>query len=323
MANVGEPGRAFLLPDLGMPTTLGPNSILIRETSGETTNDFLNYFFMSDCGRRLIDAISSGVAQKKFNKTSFRSLEIPLPPLEEQRRIVAVLDEAFEGLARARAHAETNLQNARELFVGTVAVEFEKVRSAPIKRIGDVAVHSLGKMLDKQKNKGTLRPYLRNLNVRWFNVDTSDLLEMRISDAEVERYTVRRGDLLICEGGYPGRCSIWEQEEEIFFQKALHRVRFEHEAYSRLLMYFLFLSDLSGSLKDHFSGSGIQHFTGQALAKFEMPLPPVGVAKEMIRKIEAMQNACSELETKYTQKLQDLDNLRQSLLQKAFAGELT
>jgi len=127
---------------------------------------------------------------------------IPLPPLEEQQQIVAVLDEAFEGLARARAHAEANLQNARELFTGTIASEFSKIESSTKRKVGDVAVHSLGKMLDKNKNKGTPRPYLRNLNVRWFTVDTSDLLEMRITDAEVERYTVRKGDLLICEGGY-------------------------------------------------------------------------------------------------------------------------
>lgn len=252
-----------------------------------------------------------------------KELTVSYPALEEQLQIVAVLDEAFEGLARAREHAEVNLQNARELFVGTIASEFSKIEPSGKRRVGDIAVHSLGKMLDKNKNKGTLRPYLRNLNVRWFTVDTSDLLEMRITDAEVKRYTVRKGDLLICEGGYPGRSSIWEVDDEIFFQKALHRVRFEDEAYSRLLMYFLYMSDQSGTLREHVSGAGIQHFTGQSLAKFEMPFPSVSVASEIISTIETMQRNSNELEGHFQQKLHDLDDLRQSLLQKAFAGELT
>ena len=250
-------------------------------------------------------------------------MTVSYPAPEEQLQIVAVLDEAFEGLARAREHAEVNLQNARELFVGTIASEFSKIEPSGKRRVGDIAVHSLGKMLDKNKNKGTLRPYLRNLNVRWFTVDTSDLLEMRITDAEVKRYTVRKGDLLICEGGYPGRSSIWEVDDEIFFQKALHRVRFEDEAYSRLLMYFLYMSDQSGTLREHVSGAGIQHFTGQSLAKFEMPFPSVSVASEIISTIETMQRNSNELEGHFQQKLHDLDDLRQSLLQKAFAGELT
>lgn len=284
--------------------------------------DFLYYFF--DWDKELIKKEQgAGATMIHVSKKSMEARSVPVPPLDEQRKIVAVLDETFEGLVRARTHAEANLKNARELIAGTISAEFSKIESSEKRRVGDVAVHSLGKMLDKNKNKGTLRPYLRNLNVRWFTVDTADLLEMRITDAEVERYTVRKGDLLICEGGYPGRSSIWEQDEEIFFQKALHRVRFEDEAYSRLLMYYLFMSHQSGALQKHCSGAGIQHFTGQSLAKFEMPFPTLDVAKEMIGKIEEMQRISTELEGHFQQKLQDLDDLRQSLLQKAFAGELT
>jgi len=94
------------------------------------------------------------------------------------------------------------------------------------KRVADLAQHSLGKMLDKAKNRGEPRPYLRNLNVRWFDFDLTDVLEMRFLPSEVERYTVRKGDVVVCEGGYPGRAAIWERDEPIFFQKALHRVRF-------------------------------------------------------------------------------------------------
>ena len=129
-------------------------------------------------------------------------------------------------------------------------------------------------MLDKNKNRGSPRPYLRNLNVRWLEFDLTDVLEMKFEDHEIERYSAQRGDVLICEGGYPGRAAIWDQAEPIFFQKAIHRVRIHERERAKWLVYYLLYCDLSGSLKSHFSGSGIQHFTHQTLAKFRIPLPP-------------------------------------------------
>ena len=81
-------------------------------------------------------------------------------------------------------------------------------------RLGDVAELCLGKMLDAKKNKGTLRPYLNNVAVRWGCFDLVDLPEMRIEDAEVERYKIKKGDIVICEGGEPGRCAVWRSEEQ-------------------------------------------------------------------------------------------------------------
>ncbi len=287
--------------------------------------------FRDECTQRFVElylnSISlepfvSGMAQPKLNQKKLLGIPVPLPPLEEQQRIVAVLDAVFEGLTHARASIEANLQNARELFAVTIASEFVKSSAEPMRRVGDIAAHSLGKMLDKNKNKGTPRPYLRNINIRWFSVDTSDLLEMRIKEDEIDKYSVLKGDLLICEGGYPGRASIWEHDDRIFFQKALHRVRFENEVHARLLMYFLFMSDKSGDLRNHFSGAGIQHFTGKSLAKFEMPFPSPEIALQMVAKIEAMQRHSATLERRYQQKLLDIDDLRQSLVQKAFAGQI-
>lgn len=153
-----------------------------------------------------------------------------------------------------------------------------------IKALSAIADCCLGKMLDKAKNRGTPQPYLRNINVRWFDFDLSDLLEMRFEDSERDRYTARKGDLLICEGGYPGRAGIWEADEPIYFQKAVHRVRFHEPERARWVLYYLWASVADGSLKRHFTGSGIQHFTGQALARLSIPLPPL----EEQRRIVAM-----------------------------------
>lgn len=144
-----------------------------------------------------------------------------------------------------------------------------------MKAVREIAAHSLGKMLDKAKNKGEPKPYLRNLNVRWFEFDLSDVLQMPFLPTETEKYTAVKGDVLICEGGYPGRAAIWEQDAPIYFQKALHRVRFHEPSRNKWFVYYLLSKDLDGTLKNHFNGAGIQHFTGEALAQFEVPLPPV------------------------------------------------
>ena len=93
--------------------------------------------------------------------------------------------------------------------------------------VGAVAVARLGKMLDKSKNKGTPRRYFRNVNVRWFDFDLSDILQMRFEDSELPEFELRPNDVLICEGGEPGRAAVWDgRVSDIYFQKAIHRVRF-------------------------------------------------------------------------------------------------
>lgn len=141
-------------------------------------------------------------------------------------------------------------------------------------RLGSIAESDLGKMLDAAKNKGLPRPYLRNINVRWGVFDLTDLLEMRIQDEEVERYSVQKGDLVVCEGGEPGRCAIWEAENGIFFQKALHRVR-PHLVSSEYLYLVIYALSLSGFTERYFTGTTIKHLTGQALKALLIPIPPI------------------------------------------------
>jgi type I restriction enzyme S subunit len=112
----------------------------------------------------------------------------------------------------------------------------------------------LGKMLDKVKNKGTPRPYLRNINVRWFGFDFSDIQYMRVTDEELAGVSVRSGDLVVCEGGEPGRAAVWSRQgESMVIQKALHRVRPLGGISSQYLAYALAASASTGFLTKFFS----------------------------------------------------------------------
>src|SRR5437016_8518 len=123
----------------------------------------------------------------------------------------------------------------------------ETWRKVPLGEIADVR---LGKMLDKSKHRsGRPLPYLRNINVRWGSVNTSDLLEMNFEDDELDRFGLRKGDVLVCEGGEPGRAAVWNNSiPNVKYQKAIHRIRFKQPYDPRLLVYFLEILAKTGRL---------------------------------------------------------------------------
>ena len=261
--------------------------------------------------------------RRGLNMGLVRSIKIPIAPLAEQQRIVGLLDEAFEGLATAKANAEKNLQNARAFFESHLQSVFTQRGPGWVeKKVSEIAKHSLGKMLDKSKNKGEPQPYLRNINVRWFTFDLSDLLQMPFLPTEAEKYTAIKGDVLICEGGYPGRAAIWDEDYPIYFQKALHRVRFHEPELNKWFVYCLSVQDSSGQLKQHFSGTGIQHFTGEVLARFLIPVPPLPELRRAVAKFDALSEETQRLARLYERKQTALDSLKKSLLHQAFTGAL-
>lgn len=180
----------------------------------------------------------------------------------------------------------------------------------PVVQLGDVADMCLGKMLDAKKNKGRLLPYLRNPNVRWLDIDIADLKEMPFEEHEDDRYGLREGDVLVCEGGEAGRAAIWHaQVAEMKFQKALHRVRCGPNLYNRFLVHRLMADYFSARLSDYYTGATIKHLTGQDLARYRFPLPPL---REQRRIAEILDKA-DALRAKRRAAIAQLDTLTQSI----------
>ena len=140
--------------------------------------------------------------------------------------------------------------------------------------LSEIADFVLGKMLDQAKNRGEPLPYLANVNVRWGDFDLSDLREMRFEPHEIERYGLKPGDIVMCEGGEPGRCALWKsQREGMMIQKALHRIR-PRTGLDSTFLYYAFLNiGKQNGFAPFFTGATIKHLPREQLARVPIRFP--------------------------------------------------
>ncbi len=149
-----------------------------------------------------------------------------------------------------------------------------------------IAEVELGKTLDKAKNTGTYYPYLRSVNIKWDDVDLTDVKEMKFEENELTRYSVKKNDLLICEGGDVGRCCIWNSEQDIYYQNALHRVRFYGNCHPKYFLYIMMYLESIGYLKRISNGVTIKHLTKNVLVSIPFLLPPLAEQQRIVKAIE-------------------------------------
>lgn len=161
--------------------------------------------------------------------------------------------------------------------------------------LGEVADTQLGKMLSKKSRTGVgERPYLRNRNVQWFRFDLDDLAVMDFTDAEVEKFRVEPGDVLVCEGGEVGRAAIWtDASTEMLYQKAVHRVRASKAIEPRLIPYYLRWMQDRRAFDKHTTGVTIGHLPQEDLRVLPLPLAPT---REQCRLVASLEEQVTRLD---------------------------
>ena len=306
------------------PTNLSPGLVCIgrgltaiRPSPEINLRYLLHYFRFFETK---LSAQGTGTTFKAITQATIKNLDVPVPPLSEQERIVARIEELFSQLDASVAELKMAKERLKAYQQAVLKEAFGKVTTHT--PFGEIIDARLGKMLDKEKNTGNFHKYLRNINVRWFSFDLSDLLEMRIEADEIEKYSVSHNDLIICEGGEPGRCAVWDKQDSIFYQKALHRVRFLDNSNPRFYMYYLWFSAQAGQLCRYFTGTGIKHLTGQSLSKVIVPTADRTIQDSIVAEIESRLSVCDSIQKTVDTALQEAEALRQSILKKAFEGRL-
>ena len=191
-------------------------------------------------------------------------------------------------------------------------------------RINTIGISQLGKMLDRGKNIGQEYPYLCSINVYWDGIDLSKIKTFKLRDDELSKYRLHKGDLLICEGGDYGRCCVWDRDEEMYYQNALHRIRF----YCGLFpIFYKFVFELYRNI-GYIVGQGqtIKHFTYESMKSIVFPVPSISEQKRivellkevlfLVKRYDKKQDALNYLNERINVKLQ------KSILQEAIQGKL-
>ena len=158
-------------------------------------------------------AQTHGATMKHITRKPFEQTKITLPPLPEQERIVHLLDEA-EQVRKLRGQASARMEEfVPALFYEMFGDPAKNTKNWKVQPFGEICESRLGKMLDEKQQSGLyLRPYLRNQNVQWGEIDISNMAQMDFDERDREVFRLQEGDLLICEGGEVGRTAIWHSE---------------------------------------------------------------------------------------------------------------
>ena len=182
----------------------------------------------------------------------------------------------------------------------------------------------LGKMLDERRISGThLAPYLRNTDIQWDKINTADLPEMDFDQAERDRYALRRGDLLVCEGGDVGRTAEWNDElGECFFQKAIHRLRpITEQDEPGFFKYFMRMAADRGDFTLS-TASTIQHLTAEKLRVVRYPAPPRDEQRAIVEHLDRETSRLDILAAEVHSSMVLLKERRAALIAAAVTGRL-
>ena len=293
--------------------------------------------------RHKFEKLASGTTnQKSINRNDILNYLFPIPPLAEQKRIVARIEELLPLIDRYE-QAWTKLEDFNKRFPGDMqksilqmaiqgklvpqdasegtgkelyhqiqAEKQELIKAGKIKKekpspeitedeilfdipeswmwvhLNQIAESGLGKTLDKAKNTGELCPYLCSINVYWNGISLEKVKEAKFTEKDKTKYRLRKGDLLICEGGDVGRSAIWESDNEMYYQNALHRVRFYGQVVPQYFKYVIEFYKGIGIIDEYSKGMTIKHLVQNALFAMWLPLPPLAEQKRIVARLEEL-----------------------------------
>jgi type I restriction enzyme S subunit len=306
------------------------SSLVIVRPKNQLDCDFLADYFLSSICAEMIAKYANGAAQPNLSAKSLKKFEIPLPPLPEQKQIVAILDKAFEGIDKAVANAEKNLANARELFESYLNSIFTK-QGGGWKHvvIGDIAQVKGGKRVPKGyklQEEPTKHPYI---SVSDFNDSGSvDLDKIRyVSEGvynQISRYTISRDDLYISIAGTIGKSGIIPEElEGANLTENACKLVLQEGVLNRYLYFFTRTNSFIEQALKNTRTAAQPKLALERLKTIRLSIPPIGVQKKLVEQFCDLWAETQCLESIYQQYHTLLTELKQSILQKAFTGELT
>ncbi|MCB0712042.1 MAG: restriction endonuclease subunit S [Ignavibacteriae bacterium] len=287
---------------------------------------FVFYFLQTEDFMSAMETLQKGTSYPAVTDGDVRLQPIPIPPLTEQHRIVRLLDEAFEGLATAKANAEKNLQNARALFESHLQSVFAQRGEGWVERqlaslCNEITVGHVGSMKTKYMESGI--PFLRSQNIRPFEVSMENAMFIdETFHHALKKSQLSPGDLAIVRTGYPGTAAVIPPELPDSNCSDLVIVRPSNEVNPHFLAAFFNSAFGKKLVLGKIVGAAQKHFNITAAKEVMLYVPPIPEQLAIIAQSDEIRNETQHLTRIYEQKVAALEELKKSLLHQAFSGEL-
>ena len=302
-------------------------SVLWLNKSADVNSEFINWWLKSPLFFDQLDR-GNGATVNTLTIQKLQSVVVDLPPPEKQHRIVAILDEAFDGIATAKANAEKNLQNARALFESHLQSVFtERGEGWSDKQLKDFCAFENG---DRGKNypsksarTATGVPFINagHLTENGIDLETMDYISRERFDL-LSNGKIRPGDILFCLRGSLGKFACVDNLSEGAIASSLVIVRPDETVLNDFLAAY-FRSPICVAMIDSFrNGTAQPNLSAKSLGLFVAPIPPLTQQQSIVERLSNLRAETQRLESLYQQKLTALDDLKKSLLHQAFTGAL-
>lgn len=320
--------RCCVAPHTYLPARVNQHVAILRPKRDRLVSEFLCYVLTSPaCKTELLATGEQGATRQALTKGQLQDYVVAVPPLAEQERIVAILDEAFAGIATATAHAERNVRNARELFQTVLQSTFEQkgegwVETTIGKGTGGVFTGPFGSLLHKKDYVENGIPLVNPAHI----TDTGIIPDTRktVTSATAKRlsgYVMRKGDIVIGRRGEMGRCAVVTGREDgwlcgtgSFFIKPAESI------VPGFLMNYLRSEGARQKLDQIAGGAVMKNLSNTALSNLKISLPTPKIQEEIVDKLDTLATYTQRLESIYRHKLVALGQLRLTILQRAFSG---
>jgi type I restriction enzyme, S subunit len=314
VALVGSSQEFVVLSSLAI---LRPNTSLIDPA-------YLAYVLMSPAFVEAAIGQKTGVAIRRIILKNLKQIPVPYPSLDEQRRIVAILDEAFEGIATAKAHAEKNLRNAREVFTGRLEQIFSNPppgwRRVRLEEVGSTQTGSTPKT-SSPENFGSYLPFIKPGDFR--RDGSLDYTNEALSEigASRSRRVAEGSALMVCIGATIGKAGFTERE--VSTNQQVNSWTPIGSTFGKFIYYQMTSMDFQRRVRDGAGQATLPIINKSKWSALTVVVPAaVEEQRRIVDELDAIQAETIALQELYQRKLAALDELKQSLLHRAFSRQL-
>ena len=320
-------GRPYIMRTTGC---IHDGWLVLSDKSRTFDQDFLYYFLGSGAAYKQFDELAAGSTVRNLNIELAKKVRIPVPPYSEQQRIAAILDEAFEGLTVAAANAERNLKNARELFDSYLNSVFtqkgEGWMEGQLGSIGgDVFTGPFGSLLHKSDYVRGGVPLVNPAHIIDGKIvpDNEKTVDMAVMERLIN-YRLRYGDIVIGRRGEIGRCAVVTRQEEGWLCGTGSFVIRPFDGVNPWFLAHLLRSKYYRQVLETLStGATMLNLSNTSLSNLGIRMPDLRRQQTTLDAIDPLYSEVERICEIYSQKLISIPELRQSILHKAFSGELT